>query len=70
MLDFSSDYTRLAHPRLLETLTGARGAQFLPYGTDAVSDAAKAHIRTICRNDSYRFYIFCRARNRRAFALV
>ena len=49
MLDFSSDYTRLAHPRLLETLTGARGAQFLPYGTDAVSDAAKAHIRTICR---------------------
>jgi len=49
MLDFSSDYTRLGHPRLLDALFGSQGTQFLPYGTDTPSGRAAAHIRDICR---------------------
>ena len=48
MLDFSSDYTRLAHPLLMDALSKSQGAQFLPYGTDTISSRAKARIRDIC----------------------
>ena len=49
MLDFSSDYTRPGHPLLMDALAKNQDAQFLPYGTDEVSDRAKARIRDICR---------------------
>ena len=48
MLDFSSDYTRSAHPALLEAIALTAGRQYLPYGTDAPSERARARIREAC----------------------
>ena len=49
MPDFSSDYTRSAHPALLEAIAETAGRQYLPYGTDAPSACARARIREACR---------------------
>lgn len=49
MLDFSSDYTRTAHPALLEAIAEATGRQYLPYGYDEASERARTYIREVCR---------------------
>ncbi len=49
MLDFSSDYTRSAHPLLLEAIAQTAGKQFSPYGTDDCSERARDAIRALCR---------------------
>ena len=48
MLDFSSDYTRSAHPALLDAMAQTAGRQFAPYGTDDCSERARAAIRALC----------------------
>ena len=48
MLDFSSDYTRSAHPALLEAIAQTAGRQYLPYGADVCSERARARIRDLC----------------------
>lgn len=48
MLDFSSDYTRAAHPALMKAIADTSGRQYLPYGNDAASENARARIRAAC----------------------
>lgn len=48
-LYFASDYMETACPQVLAALTGTQGQQFTGYGTDRLSEAARARIRTACQ---------------------
>lgn len=45
---FSSDYTRGAHPRILERLTEMNVRQFDGYGTDEICKDATEKIKAAC----------------------
>ena len=47
MLNFASDYTEGCHPKILEALTCTNMTQLTGYGTDEITDSAKAKIRSI-----------------------
>ena len=47
-LNFSSDYTRSAHPAILRLLTETADISMPGYGTDPVCESAKNKIRTAC----------------------
>ena len=48
-LNFSSDYTRTAHPAILARLVETAGMAMPGYGTDPICQAAKEKIRTACQ---------------------
>ena len=48
-LNFSSDYTRSAHPAILRRLAETAGTSMPGYGTDPVCDSAKDKIRSACK---------------------
>ena len=47
-ISFSSDYTKGAHPRILEALTENNLNQMPGYGTDEICERAKEKIRGAC----------------------
>jgi len=47
MINLMNDYNAVAHPRVLEALTGAAGRRFAGYGCDAETAAAAALVREL-----------------------
>ena len=48
MLSFENDYSRAAHPAVLEAVAEANNHLYSGYGSDELSDQAKAKIREAC----------------------
>ena len=48
MLSFENDYSRAAHPAVLEAVAEANNHLYPGYGSDELSDQAKAKIREAC----------------------
>ncbi|MBQ8188968.1 MAG: low specificity L-threonine aldolase [Lachnospiraceae bacterium] len=49
MLNFTSDYTNVAHEKVLERLANANNEMLSGYGTDPYCESAKQKIRKICK---------------------
>ncbi|MDY5704293.1 MAG: beta-eliminating lyase-related protein, partial [Lachnospiraceae bacterium] len=56
MLNFASDYTEGCHPKILEALTCTNMTQLRGYGTDEITDSAKAKIRSIIAKSNADIY--------------
>ena len=55
MLSFENDYSRAAHPAVLEAVAEANNHLYSGYGSDELSDQAKAKIReSLCKTDRTR----------------
>ena len=48
MLHFENDYSRAAHPAVLEALAAISDTPYPGYGSDEVCDHAKERIRKAC----------------------
>ena len=53
MLSFENDYSRAAHPAVLEAVAEANNHLYSGYGSDELSDQAKAKIREALRAKGY-----------------